>query len=201
MKKNILFSILFVLFAVFFTGCSEVSADEYEKMKSQYESLQEKYNSLSEEYDSLSTDFDYCSTELNSIKNQETEPAYTTNYIFSEAYPSAAIWVKSSFGDNAFYSEMGTISDKSSKKYFQVIVPSNYTASDANDAFDRVKSSLVTLEVCGLTYDEISIKYIYDDQGTFIDFSLIRAEDSGSYSLHTICGNLTDCSSIISALQ
>lgn len=199
MKRKLLI-LLSVLLLSMFSACG-VSQSDYDSLQTKYDSLDQEYSDLEEEYKTLSSDYANCSEQLEHILNQEINPPYTTNYIFTDNYSMAASWVLASFGENATYSEIGNISDKSSDKYFQVVIPTGYTLQDADayEVFERIKKSIPVLSLCGLEYKVISLQFLYENSGLFINFSLILDDDE-NYVLDSVCGDLQNINQISNSL-
>ncbi len=139
------------------------------------------------------------SSYVQDTNTNETSDLIQAVDIFSADYINMAVWVASSFGDNAIYSELGNMEDASGK-YVQIIVPSDYTADDASAIIEEIGQAFALLKLLDTNYDTISVKYLTSDAVEILDFSFTGNKD-GSYTLGSVSGNLENAGKIIKQIE
>ncbi len=197
-KKILILCSIMLMLSLSVIGCSKISQEDYDSLNQSYESVQEDYKNLQTNNQKLQNNckelesqLDNSKKELESLSNQTV----SSTDIFSEDYLDLSIWVSTSFGDNAIYSELGN-RESPDGKYVQIVVPSNYTAKDTDTILTEIAMALGVFELLGTKYDIVSIKYLTSDGHEIIDGEFFRNEN-GKFLLNTLSGDTQNITTIL----
>lgn len=183
MKKKIF--ILTFVGCMLLSGCSKVSQEEYDSLKTKYDNLVENNNDLSDQYDKVKANYE----QLLEEKSQHVEAELKT------AVPRA--YAETYFGEGSLTlcSENG--------EYVQIICEKKYEASveSIQEIYKSILSSIPGLVEYydKIEWERIGIKFLQENGKELIEYVLKK--ENGQFDLECISMEYDNLYLIITALS
>lgn len=184
MKKKKLLVVAFAV-GVILSGCSNISQDEYDTLKTENTSLKKSNDELENKLKDLQEDYDKLIDEKAQAAEKEMK----------KSVPRA--WATTCFGDDC------SITFSDNNEFIQIICNKGYqiTQESVKEIYSTLLASMPSLGVYqdSIEWERISINFCDKDKKEFLEFILKKT--NGVFGLESINGDLTNAIDINFALE